>query len=422
MTPFRDIADFPRHEPRPGGKKLALEGVRVIDFTRFLAGPWCTQTLADFGAEVIKIENPGVGDETRTYTPPDIVGQSPYFLGLNRNKYSIALDLSLPAGAGVARELARGADIVVENFAPRMMARFGLDYEALKAVNPRLIFCSISGYGSQSSLADQPGFDSVFQAESGFLSLTGDPAHLPMRTGSRVIDIAAAMNATTAILAALAARERHGVGQHVEVALYDTAVTMLAYFSMNYLAGGKDPVRMGNAAPVATPIGMFETADGGAIYVSCGTQRTWEKFAVAVLGRRDLADNPKYATNRLRNQHKAELMDLIADIVRREPRDAWMERVHREKVPAGAVRSVGKALHAPVALEKRLVTLVADAAGQMVPNIASPFRMSETPVADPVVAPRLNQDLDAILVGLLGYDTSRIDELASAGAFGAAKV
>lgn len=412
------LADFPPFTPRPPAAPLALGGLRVIDFTRFLAGPWCTQTLADFGAEVIKIENPGVGDETRLYTPPDIAGEAPYFLGLNRNKRSIALDLGNSAGVAVARDLACQADILVENFAPHMMKRFRLDYATLRELNPRLIFCSVSGWGSDSSLADQPGFDSVFQAESGFASLTGDPDRLPMRTGTPIIDITASMNATIAVLAALAAREKTGEGQHVEVALFDTAVTLLSYFSMNYLASGVDPVRMGNTAPVATPIGMFETSDGGAIYVSCGTQRTWEKFAAGVLGRPDLVGDPRYRTNRDRNARKAELMDLIAGIIRLDTREAWMEKVHREKVPAGAVRSIGEALHSRAATERGLVALAPHPSGASIPVIASPFRMSGTPVADPVAPPALGEHRDAVLGGILGYKPERIAELEAAGAFG----
>lgn len=412
------LADFPPFTPRRADAPLALGGMRVVDFTRFLAGPWCTQTLADFGAEVIKIENPGVGDETRLYTPPDIAGEAPYFLGLNRNKRSIVLDLRNPAGVAVARDLACKADILVENFAPHMMKRFGLDYASLRELNPRLIFCSVSGWGADSSLADQPGFDSVFQAESGFASLTGDPDRLPMRTGTPIIDITASMNATIAVLAALTAREKTGEGQHVEVALFDTAVTLLAYFSMNYLASGVDPVRMGNMAPVATPIGMFETADGGAIYVSCGTQRTWENFATKVLERPDLVSDPRFRTNRDRNAHKQELMDLIGAIMRTADRDTWMERIHRARSPAGAVRSVGEALHSKAAMERKLVTVRKTSDGTPVPLISSPFRMSGTPVADPILPPALGEHRDEILTQLLGYEAEKIATLEAAGAFG----
>jgi len=414
------IDRLPISRKRPAGKPLALDGLVVADFTRFLAGPWCTQTLADFGAEIVKIENPGIGDETRTFMPPCAASQSPYFLGLNRNKKSIALDLRSTAGREVARALIARADILVENFAPGMMESFGFSYDATKAINQRLIYCSISGWGSDSAYADQPGFDSVFQAESGFASLTGDPDRLPMRTGTPIIDITASMNATTAILAALAARDRLGIGQHVEVCLFDTAVTLLAYFGMNYLASGRDFVRQGNTAPVATPIGMFECGDGRAIYVSCGTQRSWEKLANAVLERPDLAAHPNYATHRARNEHQAELMELLGAIFRTAPRDEWMERAYREKVPAGAVRSIAEAFASPAAQERQVANRVEHPSGAFIPNIASPFRLGETPVADPVAAPTLGEHRDAILRDILGFDDARIAALVAEGAFGKA--
>ncbi|MBE0693877.1 MAG: CoA transferase [Aquamicrobium sp.] len=413
----RPVDTLPKPEPRPD-RPLPLGTLRVVDFTRFLSGPWCTQTLADLGAEVIKIENPGIGDETRTFVPPEIAGESPYFLGVNRNKKSIALDLRAEAGLAVALDLVRGADILVQNFSDGAADRLGLSWDAVRAINPRLIYCTISGWGSGSALAGQPGFDSVFQAESGFASLTGDPDRLPMRTGTPIIDITASMNATIAILAALAVRDRLGIGQHVEVALYDTAVTLLAYFGMNYLASGKDYVRQGNTAPVATPIGMFACGDGKAIYVSCGTQRSWEQLAAGVLARPEWLTDPRFATHQARNRNQKELMALIGEVFTTAPRDHWMERVHREKVPAGAVRSVAETFASAVAGERRLATRLDHPSGEPVPNIASPFRFSETPVAAPVAAPRLDADRLHVLTDILGYDAARIATPDAGGAFG----
>ncbi len=410
---------FPPHAPRPADAALALEGVRVLDFTRYLAGPHCTQTLADLGAEVIKIEAVGAGDETRSYQPPDVDGEAPYFLGLNRNKKSLCLNLASPGGAAVVRDLVLKTDVVVENFSPGVMTRLGLDYDALRKLRPDLIYCAVTAYGSDSSYSDQPGFDSVFQAESGFASLTGDPDRLPMRTGSPVIDIAAAMNATSAILSALFARQRLGSGQYVEVSMYDTAITLLGYQPMNYLASGLDPVRQGNSAPVATPIGMFETGGDGPIYVSCGTQRSWIALARHVLGRPDLVDNPDYVDNRARNRNRSALVALMTGIFMSRPRDHWIDLALKGRAPIGAVRSVAEALNAPLARERRIVTRVARDDGGEAPNIASPLRFSLTPVADPVPAPRLNEHADAILRGLLGYDADRIDRLEAEGAVAA---
>lgn len=421
MAGTRPVDRLPPPRPRDAAKPLALVGIRVLDFTRYLAGPWCTQTLGDLGAEVIKVESPVGGDGTRAFTPPEVGGESPYFLGLNRNKKSIAVDLRSPAGKAVVEDLVRASDIVVENFLPGAMDRLGLGYEALKALNPKLIYCAVNGYGAGSSLAEQPGFDSVFQAESGFASLTGDPDRLPMRTGTPIIDITASMNATIAILAALAARDRQAIGQRVEVTLYDTAVGLLAYHGMNYLASGKDPVRQGNTAPIATPIGMFPTRDGGAVYISCGTQKSWEDLAIKMLERPDLATHPHYAHHRDRNAHQAELMGLLERIFQTRDRDHWVERARVSGVPLGAVRSVGDALSAPFAGERRIATKVQHPSGDVVPNVSAPFFFSETPVADPIAAPALDADRPAILRDLLGYDEAQIKAMAEQGAFGLLK-
>ena len=416
QPPFRT---FPAHMPRPAGAPHALDGIRVLDFTRFLAGPLCTQTLADLGAEVIKVEAVGAGDETRSFQPPSLEGEAPYFIGLNRNKKSLCLNLATPGGKAVVRDLVATADVLVENFSPGVMTRLGLDHDALGTHRPELIYCSITGYGSDSSHAVQPGFDSVFQAESGFASLTGDPDRMPMRTGSPVIDIAAAMNAVSAVLAAIIARQRLGTGQHVEVSMFDTALTLMGYQPMNYLVSGTDPVRQGNSAPVASPIGMYATASGGPIYVSCGSQRSWVALAERVLGRPDLVTHPDYIDNRARNDNRAALDALIARIFLTRPRDHWIELALKGRVPVGAVRSVAEALNAPLARERRVVTRVAREDGGEVPNIASPLRLSMTPVADPVPAPRLNAHADAVLGTILGYDRAQIDRLVAEGAFSA---
>lgn len=421
MNSTPPFQDFPAYEKRPDTAPAALQGVRVIDFTRYLAGPWCTQALADLGAEVIKIESTDGGDETRNFRPPEVGGLSPYFIGLNRSKKSLALNLSNEAGVQVVRDLVRQADIVVENFSPGVMDRLGIGYEALSAIAPKLIFCSINAYGSQGSYSRQPGFDSVIQAESGFLSLTGEPDRLPMRTGSPIIDIATSMNATSAILAALVARHSHGVGQYVEVAMYDTAVSILGYQPMNYLADGIDPVRQGNEAPVATPIGMFEAADGGLIYVSCGSQRSWEMLAESVLERPELIEDPRFLDNRQRNRNRRELTVILEQIFASRERDFWISRALEARVPIGAVRTVAEALNSPLARERKLVSRVADEDGNEVPNIASPFFFSRTAVTDPKRAPHLNADCDAVFSELLGYDAERIAEFEAAGAFSSRK-
>ena len=354
----------------------------MIDFTRFLAGPACTQTLADLGAEVVKVEAVGGGDETRTYVPPDVDGESPYFLGLNRGKKSICLNLASAGGAEVARDLVRGADVVVEEFLcrcddpPRPRLRGAGDDQA----GSDLLRDHRLRVGYKPCRAAR--FRFVFQAESGLASLTGDPDRLPMRTGSPIIDIAAAMNAATAITSALFARQRTGIGQYVEVAMFDTAINLLAYFPMNYLASGVDPVRQGNTAPVATPVAMFETAEGGPLYVSCGSQKSWETLARDVLGRPELVGDPDYATNRDRNRNREALYRIISEIFLSKPRSHWIALARAGRVPIGAVRSVGEALDAPLARERRIVSRVSRPDGTEVPN--RPRRSAFPPRRSPI--------------------------------------
>lgn len=412
---------FPRFEKRSEAAPTPLQGITIIDFTRYLAGPWCTQALADMGAEIVKIESVEGGDETRNYRPPDINGISPYFIGLNRSKKSLSLNLSSKGGVRIVEDLVKRADVVVENFSPGVMRRLGIDYDGLKLISPDLIYCAITAYGSEGSYADQPGFDSVIQAESGFLSLTGEPDGQPMRTGSPVIDIATSMNATSAILGALIARQRDGKGQYVEVAMFDTAVSLLGYQPMNYLADGVDPVRQGNEAPVATPIGMFEAADGDLIYVSCGSQRSWEMLAKGVIERPDLIADSRFLDNRSRNRHRKELTSILVGIFLSRSRDDWMQRARQARVPIGAVRSVGEALNSPLSRERKLISRVECGDGNEMPNIASPFRFSRTPVADPVPAPQLNAHFEDILIEMLGYDKQVLADLDSLGAFSARK-
>ncbi|PZX13023.1 formyl-CoA transferase [Palleronia aestuarii] len=408
---------FPLHIPRPKDAPLPLAGVRVADFTRYMAGPYCTQTLCDLGAEVIKIEAVEGGDETRTFIPPEIDGESPYFLGLNRGKRSVALNLASEGGRRVARDIVAACDIVVENFSPGVMERLGLSEPDLRKVRPDIIYCAISGYGSGTSHADQPGFDSVFQAETGFMSMTGASNGPPMRTGSPIIDIASAMQATTAILAALVARHVHGDGQRVEVSMFDTGLAILGYQSMNYLSGGGDPVRQGNEAAVATPIGLFDTADGGQLYVSCGSQRSWIALAKHVLERPDLVEDPRFSDNRRRNENRLDLTEIMERIFSGAPRDHWIGKARAGRVPIGAVRTVGEAMEATLTRERGLVSRIEDASGRQVPNIGSPLRFDRTPVADPQPAPRLGADTEPVLRTWLGYDDACMEKARRDGAF-----
>src|ERR1700761_4396094 len=283
---------LPERTPRAKGEPTALDGLLVVDFTRVVAGPACTQTLADFGAEVIKIENPEGGDDTRHYEHAEIGGESAAFLSLNRNKRSIALDLTKPEGRKLARELINKADVVVENFSGGVMKKFGLDYASVAPSNPRLVYCSISAYGRKGSFALRPGFDPITQAESGFMSLNGFADGQPVRTGPPIVDLATGMSACNAILLALLARDRLGRGQHVEVALIDIAVSMTAFYGMAYLMSGNNPGRFGNSPNGSPSVGVYHAADGP-FYIACANDRLYKRLGVDVLARPHLmTDEP----------------------------------------------------------------------------------------------------------------------------------
>ena len=285
---------LPERAPRAKGEPTALDGLLVVDFTRVVAGPACTQTLADFGAEVIKIENPDGGDDTRAYEHAEIGGESAAFLSLNRNKRGIALDFTNAAALEVARELIAKADVVVENFSGGVMKKFGLDYASVAPTNPRLIYCSISAYGRKGEFGLRPGFDPITQAESGFMSLNGFPDGEPVRTGPPIVDMATGMSACNAILMALLARDRLGRGQHVEVALIDVAVAMTGFYGMAYLISGQNPGRFGNSPNGSPTVGLYQAADGP-LYMACANDRLYRRLVTEVLERPDLVTDPDFA-------------------------------------------------------------------------------------------------------------------------------
>src|SRR5690349_20491863 len=303
---------LPDRLPRTVGAPTALDGLMVVDFTRVVAGPACTQTLADFGAHVIKIENPEGGDDTRAHEHAEIAGESAAFISLNRNKRDIALDLTVPAAREVARELISRADVVVENFSASVMEKFGLDYPSVAPINPRLVYCSISAYGRKGPFASRPGFDPITQAESGFMSLNGFPDGPAVRTGPPIVDMATGMSACNAILLALVARDRLGRGQHVEVALFDIAMAMTLFYGMAYLINGTNPGRFGNSPNGSPTVGVYEAADGP-LYMACANDRLYRRLVSEVLERPDMLTNPDFATRKARSANKEKLRGVIAD-------------------------------------------------------------------------------------------------------------
>jgi crotonobetainyl-CoA:carnitine CoA-transferase CaiB-like acyl-CoA transferase len=408
---------LPARQPRATGVPTALDGLLVVDFTRVVAGPACTQTLADFGAEVIKIENPEGGDDTRAYEHAELGGESAAYLSLNRGKRGIALDFARPEACAVARELIARADVVVENFSASIMKKYGLDYASVEPLNPRLVYCSISAYGREGPFASRPGFDPITQAESGFMSLNGFPDGPPVRTGTPIIDMATGMTACNAILLALLARDRLGRGQQVEVALFDIAVAMTGFYGMTYLMTGVNQSRFGNSPNGSPTVGIYEAADGP-FYIACANDRLVRRLVTDVLGRPDIIADPEFATRRARTANKERLRSILAQIFAGDLRDNWIAKMKAANVPVGHLRTIEQAFNAPEIRERHRVSQIPHPTAGTVPNIENPLRLALTPVADPVAAPLLGQHTKEVLRRTLGYDDARIAALEAAGDFG----
>ncbi|MGE0333249.1 MAG: CaiB/BaiF CoA transferase family protein [Ramlibacter sp.] len=412
--------EFPPHEPRPVAAPTALQGIRVADFTHFIAGPLATMMLADMGADVVKIEPPERGDELRYYPPavPGLEQQGGPFVWSNRNKRSVALDLKLAEGIEVAKALIAQADVLIENFSTGVMQRFGLDWEACRALNPRLIYCSISAYGREGPFADRLGFDPVVQAESGFVSMNGYADRMGVRASSAVMDISTAMMVVNAVLGALLARERQdGAGQFVEVALFDTGVLMTGWATMQHLVTGKEPARHGNTSPDTCPSGVFQASDKP-FYINCGNDKIFQRLAANVLERQDLAGDPVLKDRNGRIARRDELFEVLNEEFSKHPWSHWQERMRAAQIPCGLVRTVGEAIRSPEARARKLVTRIEHPQLGVIPNIASPIRYERTPMVDPTPAPSIGQDTVEVLRGVLGYDAGHIDALAQAGTFG----
>jgi formyl-CoA transferase len=406
--------------PDAGAPDRALSGLRVLDLTRVLAGPWCTQNLADLGADVIKVERPGSGDDTRTWGPPflrDSAGNetsdAAYYLAANRGKRSITLDIASPEGRAIVRKLALVSDVLVENYKVGQLAKFGLDYASLSALNPRLIYCSITGFGQTGPYKDRAGYDFIIQGMGGFMSITGErddrAGSGPQKAGVAVSDLMTGMYSTVAILAALAQRTRTGHGQRIDMALFDTQVAMLANMNTNYLTTGKAPGRAGNAHANIVPYQVFAAADGHVI-IAVGNDGQYAKFC-EIAGRPDLAADARFARNAGRVRNRAVLVPLLEAIVAAKPVAFWATRLEEAGIPCGPINSIAQALADPQIVARGLQVELPHPLAGKVPLVGTPMRMSASPPALDRAPPTLGQHTEEVLRELAGIDDAALAAL-----------
>jgi crotonobetainyl-CoA:carnitine CoA-transferase CaiB-like acyl-CoA transferase len=406
-------------------RMTSLAGIRVLDLSRVLAGPWCTQTLADLGADVIKIERPGSGDDTRGWGPPflkDQAGQdtaeAAYYLGTNRNKRSVTCDIAQPAGRALIRELVKRCDVFVENFKVGDMARYGLDYASLKSLNPRLVYCSVTGFGQTGPYRERAGYDYAIQGMGGLMSVTGERDDLgggPQKVGVAVADLFTGMYSAVAILAALRHAERTGEGQHIDMALLDTQVAMLANLGANYLVSGKVPGRAGNAHQNIVPYQVFEVAaapDGSKDYLilAVGNDGQYAKFC-EVAGRADLATDPRFAKNQDRVRNREVLVPMLEQIMKGRSKVDWLAALEAAKVPCGAINNLAEVFADPQVNQRKMVTTWQHPVQSELHLVSSPMKLSATPVRTDLPPPLLGQHTDEVLRELLDCTADRLSEL-----------
>ncbi len=396
-------------EPRAG----ALAGLTVLDLSRVLSGPFATMTLADLGADVVKIEQPGTGDDTRQWGPPFQGDEAAYFLSVNRNKRSLAVDLKSADGLALVRDLARRADVVVENFRPGTAARLGLGYDDLAAENPGLVYASISGYGQTGPDSHRAGYDAIAQARSGIMSVTGEADGPPVRVGVSSADLVAGMWAVIGILAALRERDRSGQGQWVDISLLDGSVSWLTYVASGYFATGTRPPRYGSAHPTIAPYQGFATKDGD-LMLAVGNDAIWRRFA-SVAGRADLLEDPRFTTNPLRVEHRDELLPLVADAMAARTSVEWVEVLDAAGVPVGPIQTVDEVVTDPQVLARGMIGEVKHPTAGTVRTIGCPVRLTATPPQVRTAPPLLGQHTDDVLAEL-GVDQERLVALRASGA------
>ena len=383
-----------------------LEGITVLDLTRVLSGPYCTMLLADMGARVIKIEQPGKGDDTRAWGPPFTNGESAYFLSINRNKESVTLDFKHAGGRAILERLVEKADVLVENFRPGTLTRLGLDYESLGSRFPRLVYCSISGFGQTGPRSKQPGYDAVIQGEGGLMSITGAADGPPYRLGVAIADIASGMFAAYGVALALFARERTGRGQQVDLAMLDAVAALLSYQAGNFFASGRVPARLGNRHPSIVPYEVFAASDGDFV-LAVGIDEQWKTFCAVA----ELACVERFGTNRQRVTGYDELRPIVAAALGTRPRRYWIERLSAAGVPCGSVRNLQEVFDDPQLAAREMVTRLEHAVAGPLQLLGVPVKLSDTPGGVRTAPPTLGQHTDAVLRNDLGLPAAEIDRL-----------
>jgi crotonobetainyl-CoA:carnitine CoA-transferase CaiB-like acyl-CoA transferase len=387
-----------------------LNGITILDLTRVLSGPYCTMLLADMGARVIKVEQPRSGDDTRHWGPPFLGTESAYFLSINRNKESVTLDFKHPEGRAILDRLIAKSDVVVENFRPGALAKLGLDYASLAPAHPRLVYCSISGFGQTGPRRKEPGYDAVLQAEGGLMSITGSPDAPPVRVGVAIADIVTGMFAAQGVSMALYARERTGRGQLVDVSMLDAVAALLTYQAGIYFATGAPPVRLGNRHPTIVPYETFSASDGDFV-LAVGNDEQWRRFCeVAGL---DAGD--QFATNRERVTGYAELRPIVAGVLRPHPRQYWIEKLTAAGVPCGSVRDLREVFSDPQLAAREMIVPMHHAAAGDIRVLGTPIKLSDTPAAMRAAPPTLGQHTDAVLAQDLGLGGEVIGQLRATG-------
>ncbi|RLA03739.1 MAG: CoA transferase [Gammaproteobacteria bacterium] len=399
-----------------GNQTGPLDGIKVIDLSRILAGPWASQMLADLGAQVIKVERPIKGDDTRHWGPPFIKEatenqppQAAYFHCANRNKQSIAIDITTAEGQQLVKDLVLNADVLIENYKVGGLAKYGLDYGQLKAINPKLVYCSITGFGQTGPYANKPGYDAMIQGEGGLMSLTGEPDGSPMKVGVAQVDLMTGIYSCNGILAALLARQSTGLGQFIDVALLDVQVSTLANQGMNYLATGQNPTRRGNGHPNIVPYQTFATQDGSVI-LAIGNDRQYLKFC-ELCDRQDLAVDPLYSSNQQRVINRDKLVPIVASIVAQHSTDWWIKQLEQISVPAGPVNTLDEVFNHPQIKHRKMVRKVPDNNEKLIETIASPINLSANPIQYNSAPPDLGEHTKQVLKKDLGLSDQQISQL-----------